>query len=202
MANWAVRVTGIYSRNFNQYRLLETAAAARGLQHSDHESGSRARRSGRHGRRSGHVRDLLRLSRQLARSRVRGHDAGQRSQGGSDVQDHRSGGHQAALPRAGSSWRPTRPRRAHVPFTRPRRRAIPYNPNAEINAANNTWEWTGKFSGAYTFPLGIIASANFEHRSGDAAGAAGALYRRPRHSVDRGERRADWAAFACLTPTC
>ena len=31
MANWAVRATGIYSRNFNQYRLLETQSASRGL---------------------------------------------------------------------------------------------------------------------------------------------------------------------------
>ena len=41
------------------------------------------------------------------------------------------------------------------------------NPNAEINIDNQTWEWMGKASGAYSFPAGIMASMNFEHRSGD-----------------------------------
>ena len=40
------------------------------------------------------------------------------------------------------------------------------NPNAEINSANKTWEWSGKMSGAYTLPYQIIASANYDHRSG------------------------------------
>ena len=42
-----------------------------------------------------------------------------------------------------------------------------YNPNAEIFIADNTWEWSAKASGAYTFPHDIVASLNFEHRSGD-----------------------------------
>ena len=41
----------------------------------------------------------------------------------------------------------------------------PLNPNTDLNAANNTWERTGKLSGAYTLPYEIIASANFEHRT-------------------------------------
>jgi hypothetical protein len=41
----------------------------------------------------------------------------------------------------------------------------PLNPNIDFNAANRTWERTGKLSGAYTFPYEIIASANFEHRT-------------------------------------
>ena len=40
------------------------------------------------------------------------------------------------------------------------------NPNAEIFASNNTWERTGKISGAYTFPLDIAGSVNYEFRSG------------------------------------
>ncbi len=79
MANWAVRATGIYSRNFNQYPPGRNTAAARGVQHSDHQPGSRSRRPRRHGRRSGHVHDLLRLPRRIAWPRVRRHDAGQRS---------------------------------------------------------------------------------------------------------------------------
>jgi len=52
--------------------------------------------------------------------------------------------------------------KSHIPFN-PR---LAFNPNAEIFADNRTWEWTGKVSGAYAFPYEILASANFEHRSG------------------------------------
>ena len=41
-----------------------------------------------------------------------------------------------------------------------------YDPNAEIFAANHTWEWLGRASGSYTFPADILVSAHFEHRSG------------------------------------
>jgi len=58
-----------------------------------------------------------------------------------------------------------------IPFGRGEARyALPlmaYNPNAEIFTADNTWEWLGKASGAYTFPYAVIASVNFEHRSGE-----------------------------------
>jgi hypothetical protein len=43
-----------------------------------------------------------------------------------------------------------------------------YDPNAEIFAADNTWEWLGRASGSYAFRYGLLASANFEHRSGNA----------------------------------
>ena len=63
--------------------------------------------------------------------------------------------------------------KAHVPFTcsdgtNPNglTRGCAVNPNAEINAANDTWEWSGKISGAYTLPYEITASANYDHRSG------------------------------------
>lgn len=54
----------------------------------------------------------------------------------------------------------------HIPFGN-----VPplnYNPNAEINVANNTWEWEAKLSGAYLFPAGFVASANFQNISGNA----------------------------------
>jgi hypothetical protein len=41
------------------------------------------------------------------------------------------------------------------------------NPNTYIRATNNTWEWLFRASGAYVFPLNVMASVNFEHRSGD-----------------------------------
>jgi hypothetical protein len=40
------------------------------------------------------------------------------------------------------------------------------DPNAEIFAAEDTWEWLTRLSGSYLFPYGILASARFEHRSG------------------------------------
>jgi hypothetical protein len=42
------------------------------------------------------------------------------------------------------------------------------NPNADIFALNKTWDWQGKVSGSYNLPYDVLASANFEHRSGDA----------------------------------
>jgi outer membrane receptor protein involved in Fe transport len=62
-----------------------------------------------------------------------------------------------------------------IPFG-PSDPALPFNPNAEIFVANQTWEWTGKLSGAYTLPYAILASANYEYRSGDA-GARQVLFR-------------------------
>jgi hypothetical protein len=41
-----------------------------------------------------------------------------------------------------------------------------YDPNADINAGNRNWEWLSRVSGAYTLPWEIVTSANFEHRSG------------------------------------
>src|SRR4029077_20025760 len=41
------------------------------------------------------------------------------------------------------------------------------NPNAEINTANQTWEWETKLSGAYQLPGGVTASANFQNISGN-----------------------------------
>lgn len=41
------------------------------------------------------------------------------------------------------------------------------NPNEEIFSANETWEWLARVSGAYVFPADVQVSANFEHRSGD-----------------------------------
>jgi hypothetical protein len=43
-----------------------------------------------------------------------------------------------------------------------------FDPNAEIFAEDDTWEWLGRASGAYSLPAGILISANFEHRSGNA----------------------------------
>jgi hypothetical protein len=40
------------------------------------------------------------------------------------------------------------------------------NPNQAFNTANNTREWQAKMSGAYNLAYGILASANYDIRSG------------------------------------
>ena len=39
-------------------------------------------------------------------------------------------------------------------------------PNAEINVADRTWTWIGKVSGSYTFPKGILGGASYSIRNG------------------------------------
>ncbi len=41
------------------------------------------------------------------------------------------------------------------------------DPNAEIFAENKNWEWQTRLTGSYLFQYGILASVNYEHRSGD-----------------------------------
>ena len=41
------------------------------------------------------------------------------------------------------------------------------DPNADINTSDNNFEWISKFSGSYGFPHGLLASAIFESRSGE-----------------------------------
>jgi hypothetical protein len=55
-----------------------------------------------------------------------------------------------------------------VPFGDGATSAVALNPNAEINVANNAPSWIGKVSGSYLFPKGILGSFNFDARSGDA----------------------------------
>jgi len=40
------------------------------------------------------------------------------------------------------------------------------NPNVAFNSGNHTVEWQAKLSGAYNLPFGILASANYDIRSG------------------------------------
>lgn len=40
------------------------------------------------------------------------------------------------------------------------------DPNSEIFARDNNWEWLIRASGSYLFPYGILASARYEQRSG------------------------------------
>jgi len=53
------------------------------------------------------------------------------------------------------------------------KRHVPYaagsqlNPNTEINVADDTWWWTGKLAGSYVFPKAILGGFSYNIRSGD-----------------------------------
>lgn len=47
---------------------------------------------------------------------------------------------------------------------------LDHTPNAEIFSSDNTWEWLAKVSGGYLFPYGISAAVNFDHKSGIPVG--------------------------------
>ena len=64
------------------------------------------------------------------------------------------------------------------------------NPNIDILAANETWEWLFRASSAYVFPRNVMVSANFEHRSGDVQARTVSLTRWRDHSDDHAEGRA------------
>jgi hypothetical protein len=44
--------------------------------------------------------------------------------------------------------------------------ATPQNPNEEINAFDDTWDWYAKLVGTYQFPWGVYASTFWQHLSG------------------------------------
>ena len=43
-----------------------------------------------------------------------------------------------------------------------------FTPNAEIFTVDKTWDWDGKVIGTYIFPADVPVSVNFQHTSGDA----------------------------------
>jgi hypothetical protein len=45
--------------------------------------------------------------------------------------------------------------------------ALFLTPNHAINTADNTWEWDGKVSGTYILPAEVLVSVSFHHESGD-----------------------------------
>ena len=61
-------------------------------------------------------------------------------------------------------------------------------PNTEINTSDNTWEWDGKVSGTYIFPGDFLVSGSFHHHERRPVRAAGALHGRTDHSVHRAQR--------------
>jgi hypothetical protein len=54
----------------------------------------------------------------------------------------------------------------HIPLTPNEDTFNTQDPNAEIFADNNTWEWLSRVSGSYLFPYGILGSVRYEARNG------------------------------------
>ena len=164
MANLGVRVTGIYARNFNTYRLLETQRPFEAysipitnrdpgpdglvgtgddpgtfITYYDYPAGLRGQRFGEtmliNDPNADHTYKTIEL---------------------------------AGTKRLAQGWQLMASYTAtkmDVPFgtgSPP----LSFNPNAQIFSANETWEWEGRLSGSYAFPFQILGSANFEHRSG------------------------------------
>jgi hypothetical protein len=50
----------------------------------------------------------------------------------------------------------------HIPFNE----GSALNPNTEINTADDTWTWIGKLSGSYVFPKDIIGGMSYSLRNG------------------------------------
>jgi carboxypeptidase family protein len=171
IANWAVRATGVYSRNFNTYRLLETQRPYEvyNIPITNPDPGP----DGRVGTADdpGTFFTYYDYPASLA---------GRRFAGTMLVNDPNADSNfktieVAATRRLSQGWQLMTAYTAtkmNIPFTdrlaNPAASApiVAFNPNLEINTAVRSWEWTGKISGAYTLPYAIIASANFEHRSG------------------------------------
>jgi len=161
MANWAVRVTGVYSKNFDQYRLAEVNRPyeAYSIPITNLDPGP----DGRLGTADDTGTSFTYYDYPAALS-------GRAFAGTMVVNDPRADSSFKTIEVAGTkrlsqSWQfnaSYTATKSNLPFAS----RLAFNPNVEINTADRTWEWTGKVSGAYTFPYAIIASTNFEYRSG------------------------------------
>ena len=130
---------------------------------------------------------------------VRALRAGQRSEGGSDLQEHRHRRSSSACRTTGSCWRRTRATRRHVPILvsrhgqrvqRQRRERRRSTPNGEINTLDNGWESSTKLSGVYRFPLHDHGLGSTRAPERLSLGASGPLHRRPDDPEHHCQRRA------------
>ncbi len=172
MANWAVRATGIYSRNTNQTRLIETQRppgvytipitnpdpGPDGLVGNGDDPGTTV---------TYYDYPAALRGRQFAGTMLVNDPSADQDFKTIEV---------AGIRRLAQGWQlfaAYSATKLNIPYSCNNSRGpngqaarCAMNPNAEIFASNNTWEWTGKLSGAYTFPLDISAAANYEVRSG------------------------------------
>jgi len=164
MANLGVRITGIYARNFNTYRLLETQRPyeAYNIPITNRDPGPDGR--------VGTADDPGTLVTYYDYpARLRGRAFAETMLINDPDADHTYKTIEVVgTKRLAQGWQfmaSYTATKVNIPFGAGNP-PLAFNPNAEINAANQTWEWTGKMSGSYAFPYEILASANFEHRSG------------------------------------
>jgi hypothetical protein len=176
--NFAIRATGIYSREHNAYR-VQNNKRPYDVYNIPIRPAIPAPTAGSAPRRSGDDGDLLEYPTAYQ---------GAAFQEPMLVNDKRSEGNYrsvevAASKRMSNRWMMMASYSAtklHVPFVSNTAGLTDFtggggltvilatfDPNAEIFAENNTWEWIGRLSGAYIFPWDVTASANFEQRSGD-----------------------------------
>ncbi len=129
---------------------------------------------------TGKLVHLLRVPHELGGRLVRENDVHQQRGRGFEVQVLRGRVHETAVPGMAARAGRTRPPGWTFRFSAapagtglgsgnpliwyPTRCAT--NPNQAFNTANNTREWQAKMSGAYNLPYGILASANYDIRSG------------------------------------
>jgi hypothetical protein len=170
--NWAVRATGIYARNFDEYRVVEInrPPALYNIPITNLDPGP-----------DGRLGTADDTGKSFTYYEYPASLAGRNFAGTMLINDPSADQTFKTIEVAGirritrgwqfsASYSATK---AHIPFTctdgtNPNglTRGCAVNPNAEINSSNDTWEWSGKISGAYTLPYGITASANYDHRSG------------------------------------
>ena len=174
---WAVRATGIYATNFDEYRVVEVDRPASvytiPVTNLDPGPDGRLGTADDTGKSYTYYEFPTSLNgRAFTRTTLVNDPAADQSYKTIEVAGSRrlAGGWQFSASYSATLF--------NVPFTCDHSsgaanfvtRGCNGNPNAEINTSNNTWEWSGKISGAYILPYGITASANYDHRSGQPEG--------------------------------
>jgi hypothetical protein len=163
MPNLAVRITGIYSRNFNTFRTLTILRPYEvyNIPITNPDPGPDGR--------TGTADDPGTLVTYYDYpANLRGLQFEGTMRINDPEADHTYKSFEiAASKRLSSGWQfmaSYSATKKNIPFGS---EALEFNPNLEINVADRTWEWLGKLSGSYIFPYGVVASANYQHRSGD-----------------------------------
>jgi Carboxypeptidase regulatory-like domain len=170
MPNFGVRATGIYSRNFNTMRILNTSRpySAYNIPITNPDPGP-----------DGRVGTADDPGRTITYYDYPANLAGAAYQTPTFVNDSNADASYksmefAASKRLSQRWQALISYSAtknHVPFipdiiNAKGLSATSLNPNAEIFAADNTWEWMTRVSGSYLFPREIQLSANYVNQSG------------------------------------
>ena len=156
---FAIRVTGIYSRDYNIAEVTKSLNpfSAYTIPVTSQDPGP----DGKLGTADDRVRRLPTLSiPPRSADQLPGQYASQRSAAGCHLQELRNRRQQTAVePVAGDGvYSRTQLHMAGL--------NAGANPNLRIFTFNNTHEWSAKASGSYQLPFGLLASVNYEVRSG------------------------------------